>query len=307
MAEWLSQFPLTQHVLEYGKRQVCNALKTGPVPEHIGFIMDGNRTYAKQKHIELKEGHSAGFESMARNLEVCYDCGVKCATVFAFSTENFKRPRYEIQWLMELAKAKFTQVVSNGELCEQYGVKIKILGDLELLPDDVKEVLLRAEEITKHNKRALLNVCWCYTSRNDMKNSIKTIIEQVSDSQLGLNDIDEDCISKNLYTGDSPPLDLLIRTSGVHRLSDFMLWECIEEKCQIEIVDTLWPQFNAVNMIWLLIKWSFNRTYNAKYNNKTSSNNDNSNNHNHSHNDNHNHSGNLNNAVDDDIGKVKSL
>lgn len=266
MTEWLTQFPLTQHLLEYGKKQVCNALKTGPVPQHIGYIMDGNRTYAKSKNIELKEGHSAGFDSMARVLEVCYDCGVKCASVFAFSIENFKRPSYEIKWLMELAKSKFKQVVANGELCEKYGVKIKILGDLDLIPEDVKEVFLNAEEITKNNNRAVLNVCWCYTSRDDMAQSIRKTIEQFnnSDNGLDLQDICEDSISSNLYTGNSPPLDLLIRTSGVHRLSDFMLWEAIERRCSIEILEVLWPQLDALRMIWELIKWGFGRTYSFK-------------------------------------------
>lgn len=264
MTEWLTSFPLTQHLLEIGKGQICSALRTGPVPQHIGFIMDGNRTYAKKKHIEIKEGHSAGFESMAKILEVCYDCGVKSATVFAFSIENFKRSNYEIKWLMDLAKTKFKQVVGNGEMCEQFGIQIRILGDLTLLPDDVRDVLLQAQDITKHNTRAILNVCWSYTSRDDIANSIRKIIGQCSSNNLNFKDIDEDCISKNLYTGHSPPLELLIRTSGVYRLSDFMLWECSKEGCDIEIVDVLWPQFSALNMVWLLIKWSFNRTYNSK-------------------------------------------
>ncbi|KAG0674713.1 cis-prenyltransferase [Pichia californica] len=282
MTDWLASFPLTQRVMEMGKVQICKSLRTGPVPQHIGFIMDGNRTYAKIKHIELKEGHSAGFESMARILEVCYDCGVKCASVFAFSIENYKRSSYEIQWLMELAKTKFKQVVGNGEICEQFGIQIRILGDLDLVPDDVKQVLLQAQEITKHNTRAVLNVCWSYTSRDDMTHSIKEILHKVTKNQLKVKDIDEDCISKNLYTGDSPPLDLLIRTSGVYRLSDFMLWESSKEGCDIEILDVLWPQFNAMNMVWILIKWSFSKTYNVKNKNlnpKATSNisNDNSN------------------------------
>lgn len=270
MAEWLASFPLTQHLMEIGKIQICKSLRTGPVPQHIGFIMDGNRTYAKIKHIELKEGHSAGFESMAKILEICYDCGVKCATVFAFSIENFKRSNYEIQWLMELAKTKFKQVVSNGEMCEQFGIQIRILGDLDLVPEDVKKVLLDAQELTKNNSRAILNVCWSYTSRDDITHSIKEIINKISKNQINIKDINENLISENLYTGNSPPLDLLIRTSGVYRLSDFMLWESSKEECDIEILDVLWPQFNAISMIWILIKWSFNKTYNVKNKNKNS-------------------------------------
>lgn len=277
MTEWLTSFPLTQYIQEQTKKHVCKAIRTGPVPQHIGFIMDGNRTYAKRKHIEAKEGHSAGFDSMSKILEVCYDCGVKSVTVFAFSIENFKRSNYEINWLMELAKTKFKQVVGNGELCEQFGIKIKILGDLNLLPLDLRKVLLEAQEITKNNSRAVLNVCWSYTSRHDMTQSIQQIVgmfdgNKIIDSKKNksidnIKNIDEDLISKKLYTGDSPPLDLLIRTSGVHRLSDFMLWECCREGCTIEIIDVLWPQFSALNMVWLLVKWSFQKTYNSNKNN----------------------------------------
>lgn len=268
MAEWVSSFPLTQYLQERMKKHVCKALRSGPVPQHVGFIMDGNRTYAKRKNIEAKEGHSAGFDSMAKILEVCYDCGVKSATVFAFSIENFKRSSYEINWLMELAKTKFKQVVGNGELCEQFGIQIRILGDLDLLPQDVRDSLLEAQEITKNNTRAILNVCWSYTSRHDMAQSVRKITGLYSskkDTTVNtIKDINEDLISSQLYTGGSPPLGLLIRTSGVHRLSDFMLWECCREGCDIEIVDVLWPQFSPLDMIWLLVKWSFNKTYNCK-------------------------------------------
>ncbi|ODV87526.1 hypothetical protein CANARDRAFT_174566 [[Candida] arabinofermentans NRRL YB-2248] len=257
MLDWVSTFPLTRHIAAFGKNQLCNILRSGPIPQHIGFIMDGNRRYARQRNMEMKEGHSAGFDSMAKLLEICYDCGVKAATVFAFSIENFNRSDYEIEWLMKLAKSKFKQIVDNGELCEKYGVKIRILGNIMLLPSDVRQVLLEAQEITKNNKRAILNVCCPYTSRDDITHAIKKIIVENYNS----DDIDENLISNNLYTGQVPKLDLLIRTSGVYRLSDFMLWESVDLDCEIEILSILWPQFTPQMMIWILLKWSFNKTY----------------------------------------------
>lgn len=267
MTDWISSFPLTQYIVNFSKEQVCRVIRTGPVPQHIGFIMDGNRTYAKKKHMELKDGHNAGFESMAKILETCYDCGVNSATVFAFSIENFKRSNYEINWLMQLGKTKFKHVIGNGEMCERFGVQIRVLGDLSLLPTDVRDVLLEAQEITKNNERAILNVCWSYTSREDMTHSIKDIINE----DIPIEKINESTISKHLYTGATPKLDLLIRTSGVYRLSDFLLWECIDNDCDIEILDVLWPQFSPLMMIWLLLKWSFNKTYYKNRKNHSSS------------------------------------
>ncbi|QPG74059.1 hypothetical protein FOA43_001380 [Brettanomyces nanus] len=257
MADWISTFPLTQHITEFTKNQICRVISAGPVPKHVGFIMDGNRRYAKQNHMEMKEGHSAGFESMAKVLETCYDCGVEVATVFAFSIENFNRSRYEVEWLMELGKAKFKQVVGNGELCERYGIKIRVLGNLDLLPKDLWKVLKDAEELTKNNTRAILNVCWPYTSRDDMTHAVRKVVTKGYPPDA----ITEHLVAENLYTGGLPKLDLLIRTSAVYRLSDFMLWECIDLDCDIEIVSVLWPEFSPARMAWILLKWGFGRTY----------------------------------------------
>ncbi|CDK29802.1 unnamed protein product [Kuraishia capsulata CBS 1993] len=263
-SEWVSSFPGFKSVQSLGKKAYAGVLRTGPVPRHIGFIMDGNRRYARRRNIELKEGHNAGFESMARTLETCYDCGVECATVFAFSVENFNRSAYEVEWLMELFKHKFSQIVEHGDMCEQYGIRVRVLGDIELLPNDVIKVLRRAEQITEKNTRAVLNVCFAYTARHDIRHSIQQTISQVVKGELDSTEISEQTLESNLYTGGLPPLELLIRTSGVHRLSDFLLWECHTSTCDIEIVDTLWPEFGVKDICWILLKWSFNRMYGRK-------------------------------------------
>lgn len=258
MMEWLTSFPASQALLNVTKKFVARCIETGPVPQHIGFVMDGNRRFAKNHHIELKEGHSAGFESMAQILELCYECGVKSATVFAFSIENFKRSKHEVDWLMELAKERFAQMVSQGELAEQYGVRIKVLGDVSLLPDDVRQVLKEAEEVTKHNSRAVLNVCFPYTSRHEMTHAMKHIVKKNMKTPIEIN---EATISDLLYTGGQPPLDLFIRTSGVSRLSDFLLWQVSTPGVVIEFVDVLWPDFTPLRMAWILIKYSFKKAY----------------------------------------------
>ncbi|KAH3680608.1 hypothetical protein WICMUC_000228 [Wickerhamomyces mucosus] len=226
--------------------------------------MDGNRRFAKRENIELKEGHNAGFESMAKILEICYECGVKSATVFAFSIENFKRNKYEIDWLMELAKTRFTQMVEHGEICEQYGIKIKIIGDKSLLPIDVLKVLNEAERITQYNTRATLNVCFPYTSRYEITNALKNIVkENVED--LNIDQINEELIDNHLFTAGQPPLDLLIRTSGVSRLSDFLLWQVSSKGVEMEPLDILWPDLKPWHICWILIKFSFNKSYPKTY------------------------------------------
>lgn len=261
--DWINVIPKAGYLQEQLKNVLAKILTTGPVPKHIGFVMDGNRRFARKHKIELKEGHNAGFESMAKILEICYECGVESCTVFAFSIENFKRNKFEVDWLMELAKLRFSQMVEQGEICEQFGIKIKVLGDKSLLPVEVLKVLNQAEEITKNNNRAILNVCFPYTARNEITNSIKTIISQKTEVEL----IDEQLIEDNLYTQNQAPLDLLIRTSGVTRLSDFLLWQVVDKNVEIELVDTLWPDLTPLHIIWILIKFSFKKNYSRQRNN----------------------------------------
>ncbi|KAI5956183.1 RER2 [Candida jiufengensis] len=258
MSDWISTFPGYNQVLTTGKKLFGKIISTGPVPQHVGIIMDGNRRYAKSHKIEIKEGHSMGFDTMANILELLYEAGVKSATVYAFSIENFNRSSYEVKWLMDLAKSKFTQINQNGLLCEDYGVKIKILGNLKLLPPDLLKILRETEEITKNNTRAVLNVCFPYTSRDEITNSIKKIVIESTKSNIKIN---EKSIEDNLYTGDSPPLDLLVRTSGTYRLSDFLLWQAVSPDCAVVFTDKLWPEFKPWDMLKILMNWSFNKYY----------------------------------------------
>lgn len=182
--------------------------------------------------------------------------GVKSATVYAFSIENFKRLQYEVKWLMDLAKSKFTQINKHGLLCKEYGVKIRILGNKKLLPKDVLEILEETEEITKDNTRAVLNVCFPYTSRDEITHLIK---EEVNNAAQGNNEITESTIDKHLYTSEVSPLDLLVRTSGTYRLSDFLLWQTVSPDCAIVFIDKLWPAFSPWDMFKILFNWGFNK------------------------------------------------
>ncbi|KAL6944730.1 hypothetical protein ACO0RG_001476 [Hanseniaspora osmophila] len=234
------------------------------VPQHIGFIMDGNRRYAKQHKLKVKQGHDLGFFSMCSVLELCYECGVKSATVFAFSIENFKRSQSEVDALMELARKRILQIVQHGELCAKYGVKVRILGDRSLLDDDVLEELQKAEKITESNSRATLNICFPYTGRYDLYQSMHAIVQASGEGFLDYKNITAKTIDDYLYTRDDPPVDLLIRTSGVKRLSDFLVWQVQQRGVVLEFLDCLWPEFSVSDMWFILLKFTYNKTVNGE-------------------------------------------
>lgn len=255
-------FPGYSQVLQLVKSTLAKIIRTsGKVPQHVAFIMDGNRRFAKKKNIEVNEGHNAGFESMCRVLELCYESGMKVATVFAFSIENFKRKNFEVNWLMDLAKEKIRQIAQHGELAEQYGIRVKIIGDRTLLAPDLLKEIENVEQITANNERAILNICFPYTGREEIVHSIREIVKATSHGDISTDEIDEQTIEDHLYTGGQPPVDLLVRTSGVTRLSDFLLWQISHPGCVIELVDCLWPEFTPFQMLRILIKFAYTKTY----------------------------------------------
>ncbi|CCE61520.1 hypothetical protein TPHA_0A04470 [Tetrapisispora phaffii CBS 4417] len=281
------------------KNLLANTLKSSNcIPKHIGFVMDGNRRYAKKNDLEIKEGHEAGFISMAKILELCYQAGVETTTVFAFSIENFKRTSSEVDQLMNLARNRVKQITENGELAETFGVRVRVIGDLSLLSSEVLEEISDAVEVTKKNKRATLNICFPYTGREEIYHSINKNIKQTL--QHKQDKIDEDTLNYNLYTAHLPKLELLIRTSGETRLSDFMLWQVCERGVMIEFLDVLWPDFTPYQMAYILMKYIYKKSvgkplrnislgteYDGEIqtnNNTTNNNNKNNNNNNHNNN-----------------------
>lgn len=258
-----STIPGYSVALEWVKNIFSRTIKSSNcVPKHIGFVMDGNRRYARKNEIEIKEGHEAGFSSLSQVLELCYEAGVDTATVFAFSIENFRRTPSEVDHLMRLAREKIRQIAQHGEIAEKYGVRIRVIGDVSRLHKSVYDDIVATMELTKSNTRATLNICFPYTSREEMLHSIKDVIAGGKKS----GEINETSIERSLYTGDDPPLDLLIRTSGVTRLSDFLLWQVSERGVVIELFDCLWPEFGPMKMAWALLKFAFRKTFSDKEN-----------------------------------------
>ncbi|KAG6016387.1 hypothetical protein E4U43_003735 [Claviceps pusilla] len=321
---------------------LIGALRQGPVPQHVAFEMDGNRRYAKSHRMETVEGHHRGFEALARIMEICYKCGVKVITVYAFSVENYNRPKHEVEGLMQLAKVKLEQLTTYGDILDRYGACVRVLGQREMIREDVLKVVDKAVARTKHNNKTVLNICFPYTSRAEITTAIRNTVEDFLDppppknapfspsrirqkilsTQLDgkqplptildeaiedtatepVGDVGEsaeeeedydggdmsstttlppdsperhvrgkrfdtsslpspesittEMLNDHMYTATDPPLELFIRTSGVERLSDFMLWQCHQDT-QIFFIDCLWPDFDLQHFIWVMLEWQW--------------------------------------------------
>lgn len=223
-------------------RLCIRILKCGPLPRHVAFIMDGNRRFAKRQNVEKIQGHTQGFDKLAETLQWCRTFGITEVTVYAFSIENFKRPKDEVEALLDLAKDKFKQLVSEQEKLKQHGVCVRVIGNISYLPEDMQELINEAMEVTKENSECTLNVAFSYTSREEIVHAVQEAGRLVEEGAINPNDVTEEVLEGFLYTKHCSPLDLLIRTSGESRLSDFLLWQ--SSFSVTYFTEVLWPDFN---------------------------------------------------------------
>ena len=205
---------------------------------HIGIIMDGNRRWAKSKGLKLYYGHRRGVESAKHIIEEAILLQVKNLTLYAFSSENWKRDPLEIKDLMNLLRLFLKKELKN---LIKSGIKLKILGDLSLFEKDIKKQIEQAIEYTKGNTKINLIIAINYGSRQEITNTLKFLINQVVNNNIDINDIDERIVGKALYTGDIPDPDLIIRTGGDTRLSNFLLWQSAYS--ELMFIDKPWPEF----------------------------------------------------------------
>lgn len=233
-------------------------VKSGTLPKHIAFIMDGNRRYAQKNNVQKFVGHSHGFEKLADTLQWCLDLGIAEVTVYAFSIENFKRSQEEVDALMELSRQKFQRLLSEKDKLMELGVCIRVIGNLALLPQDIQKLIAQAMILTKDNKKAFLNVAFAYTAREEMAQAVQTVVSGVEHGTLQLSDVTQQLLANCLYTSASPDPQLLIRTSGEVRLSDYLLWQA---SCScIYFADILWPEFSIWHLLAAILKYQ--RSYN---------------------------------------------
>ena len=215
----------------------------GPLTKHIAIIMDGNGRWAKRRGLPRIAGHNEGVNSVRDIIEVCAQLGVKYLTLYTFSTENWKRPQDEVSMLMRLLVRALRD---ERDRLHQYEVRLKVIGEIHTLPPDVAKELHDAMEMMKENSGLTLVLALSYSGRWDIKNAIKKMYVDIHDGVLKKENITEEIIGKYLSTKNIPDPDLLIRTSGELRLSNFLLWQSAYS--EIVIANEFWPAFRRKNL-----------------------------------------------------------
>ena len=209
------------------------------LPEHIAIIMDGHRRWAKEKNLEVKQGHYAGAENLEKIAQYANKIGIKYMTVYAFSTENWKRSENEVKALMMILKNYIEKLL---ERTSANNIKINILGDISRLEIGLQNSINKIIDKTKNNTGLTLNIAFNYGGRAEILRATKQIAEEVHEGKLDLEKIDEKCIENHLYTKGQPDPDILIRTSGEIRISNFLLWQLAYT--EFIFIDKYWPDFN---------------------------------------------------------------
>lgn len=210
------------------------------IPKHLGIIVDGNRRWARKKSLPLIEGHRQGLENLKRMGELCLKKGIKVLTIFAFSTENWQRPRREVNYLMKL----LAEALNKKNILELHkkGLQIKVIGKRDKLSPSLKESIDKAEKLTKNNKKGLLNVALNYGGRAEIIEAVKNIIKK----RVPFSKISERFFEKNLWTTNEPAPDLIIRTGGVKRISNFLIWQAAYS--ELYFSKKLWPDFTKKDL-----------------------------------------------------------
>lgn len=218
--------------------------------KHIAIIMDGNRRWAKEKNLPSAFGHKKGVDSLKTTMRACDDFGIKYLTVYAFSTENWNRKKEEVDFLMNL----LGETIKN-ELKEMHenGVVINFIGDLTKLSPKLQGILSHAVDVTKNNTGVHLQIAFNYGSRDEIVHAVKNISQKVKSGELKLEDISEETISKNLYTKEIPDPDLLIRTGGEMRVSNYLLWQIAYS--EFLVIKKYWPEFDKQTLAEAVIEF----------------------------------------------------
>lgn len=217
-------------------------------PEHIAIILDGNRRWASEQDINPWLGHKQGAETVENLLDWCLMLDIKFVTLYMFSTENFRRPADEVEQIMKIAEVKFRKLLTD-ERIHKNRVHVKVLGRVNLLPDNLQQLIQDVEKATVDYNRQFLNFAFAYGGRAEIVDAAKTIAKKVKDDELKVEDIDESTFEKYLYTSHMPNQDpdMIIRTSGEERLSGFLLWQSAYS--ELLFLDVFWPDFRLIDLL----------------------------------------------------------
>ena len=231
---------ITKKIDRFRDYKLVEQIRQNQVPEHVAIIMDGNTRFAKELGLPPKTGHLFGRDKLEEVLEWCFDLGIKNLTVYAFSTENFDRESSEVRELMDLCKEELNRASKDSRL-HKHKVKIRVIGQLESLPEDITSSVRYVMDETKNYDKYSLNIALAYGGREEIIQAIQKIAKDVKSGAIKIDDIKEPIVSKYLYTNGIPDPDLILRTSGEERISNFLLWQLAYS--ELYFSDVYWPAF----------------------------------------------------------------
>nr|XP_043631698.1 dehydrodolichyl diphosphate synthase CPT3-like [Erigeron canadensis] len=246
------------------RRVLFNFMSSGPIPQHMAFIMDGNRRFARKWKLEKGAGHKAGFLALMSVLKYCYEIGVKYVTVYAFSLDNFNRRPDEVQYVMDLMHEKIEGFMKELDMVNRYGIRVLFIGDLNRLDEPVRIAADKAMEATAMNTKTYLLVCVAYTSSHEIPRGVYEACQEKSGLTRTLNGHGNDIVSdeeeikvvdleKHMYMGVVPDPDILVRSSGETRLSNFLLWQSTNSL--LYAPKALWPEVGFWHVVWGIFKY----------------------------------------------------
>jgi undecaprenyl diphosphate synthase len=227
-----------------------NLIDKNNLPKHLAIIMDGNGRWAKQRGLLRTLGHESGTKSVKKIIEACANLGIENLTLYAFSTENWNRPKIEIEALM---KVLVNSLIKELPTLEKNNIKMNAIGNLEKLPSKAQKELQDVIQKTATNSKLVLTLALSYGSREELVNAVKKISDKVKNNIISIDKIDDSIINQHLYTHNMPDVDLLIRTSGEHRISNFLLWQIAY--AELYFTDILWPDFKEDDLYEAIISY----------------------------------------------------
>jgi undecaprenyl diphosphate synthase len=235
---------------ESSRKDLLPELDPVKLPRHVAIIMDGNGRWAARRRLPRVAGHRAGADAVRRTIEAAAGLGLECLTLYAFSTENWKRPRYEIRALMDLLMEYLRKELHS---LKENNIQFRMIGRSEGLHLSVLEQIRKAELSTFQNTGLRLNIALNYGGRAELVDALRRVAREVAAGRIQPEEVDEEMITRNLYTGSMPDPDLLIRTSGEMRISNFLLWQIAY--AEIYVTETLWPDFGERDLFTALIDY----------------------------------------------------
>jgi undecaprenyl diphosphate synthase len=230
---------------------LAHAIDPGRLPAHVAIIMDGNGRWASRRRLPRVAGHKAGVAPVRTTVETCARMGIQVLTLYAFSTENWKRPRAEVDTLWRLLHYYLRRELPD---LQKNGIRLQAIGRVEALPEHVREELEAVVDATSGNRRLLVNLAINYSGRAEIVDAVNALMEMARlEGTLGALRIDEEAIARHLYTSSLPEPDLLIRTSGEMRISNFLLWQIAY--AELYVTDTLWPDFTRADLLRAVLEY----------------------------------------------------